>query len=118
MKNLSFVKFDRNFITEVPSEFTCCENIFQMSFVGCARLFVIPRNLLMMPKLISADFRGCSLFTIPSMVTPTLQNLLLHGNQFLNSIPYEVMSILEKDITTSEFYAVDEEDVTKVLIDQ
>jgi len=112
------LNFDRNFITEIPGELTECRNIFQMSFVECARLFVLPKNLLAMPNLTNISLSGCCLFTLPSIASSSLANVLLHGNQLLNCVPHEIAQYLPSYMTTAQFYSIEEENLEELLAEQ
>jgi Leucine-rich repeat (LRR) protein len=113
--NLELLNFDRNFITEIPVSLTNCSKLFQLSLEECARLFSIPKNLLTMPNLVNVSFRGCNLITIPSMISSKIENLLFSGNQLLNCVPHEAVKYLDENISTSEFYMVDENDLETMI---
>lgn len=112
--NLEHLNFDRNFITEIPEEFVFCTSLVQISFDDCSRLFSIPHNLLAMPSLVNVSFRNCNLITFPSIISPSVKSLRINGNFLLNNIPYEVLEYLEPDISTSEFYLIDEKDIAQM----
>lgn len=115
---MQLLNFDRNFITEIPYELTHCESIFQISFEECSRLFLLPKNFLMMPSLVNVSFRRCNLFTIPSMVSPKIMNLQISGNELLNCVPSDVIKFIDPNMTTAQFYMIEEENLTQMVTAQ
>lgn len=102
---------------EIPRELAECTKIFQMSFEKCERLFAMPNNILMMPNLMNASFRSCNLLTIPSMISPKVNNLMFDGNRLLNCIPYDTAKFISQ-MSVSEFYMVEEEELSKMMFSQ
>lgn len=86
--------------------------MIQMSFEECSRLFAIPKNLLMMPNLVNVSFKKCNLLSLPSMVSPRVENLLFTGNQLLNCVSYNLAKFIELELRTSEFYMVNEDELS------
>lgn len=105
------LNFSRNFITEVPNELTECRELFQISFDECCRLFIIPKNIFTLPRLVIASFKKCSLIVIPSVVPTNLCSLSIEGNQLLNCIPQEILKFLPSTQCASDFYLTDENEL-------
>lgn len=106
-KKLEVLKFDRNFLIEVPQEITECKELFQISFEECVRLFFIPKNIFTLPRLVFASFRKCALVVIPSIVPSHLCSLSIDGNHLLNCIPHEILKYLPLSQSASDFYMVE-----------
>jgi hypothetical protein len=68
-----------------------------------------------MPNLINVSFRGCNLINLPSIISPKINSLLLDGNQLLNCIPHSAMKFIDNDTSTSEFYAVNDQDLDSII---
>lgn len=64
----------------------------------------MPNTLLMMPNLVNASFRGCSLAVVPSRISEKIENLIFTGNRLLNCIPYDAKGFLDPNMTLAEFY--------------
>lgn len=101
--------FDRNLIMAIPNELTECVKLIQISFEECSRLITLPKNILTMPNLVNVSFKKCSFFTLPSIISSKIENLLLVGNQLLNCVPHGFAKFIEPNIDTSEFYMVNDE---------
>lgn len=112
--NLELLNFGRNFLTEVPNELTSCTSLVQISFDDCSRLFSIPINLLSLPSLVNVSFENCNLITIPAMISPSVKCLRINGNFLLNCVPHEVLNYLGPGLSTSEFYLIDDEDISQM----
>jgi hypothetical protein len=72
----------------------------------------------MMPNLVNVSLRRCNLFTIPSMVSQKIMNLQIRGNELLNCVPIEVIKFIDPNLTTAQFYMVEEENLTEMVTAQ
>jgi hypothetical protein len=110
-KKLEVLKFDRNFLIELPEEIVECRELFQLSLDQCCRLFFVPKNIFILPRLVFASFRKCALVVIPSLVPLHLCSLSIDGNHLLNCIPKDVLKFIPPSQSTADFYMVEEDQV-------